>query len=74
MVAYERKFIEKLKSEIIRLKWDAISKDERVWAMRAYRLLWWDIKWEKEFKSDYIDFVERGETKWMNENMPFSDY
>ena len=57
---------------IVELKWKNLPKEERIWAIRAYRMMWG--KNEEQFKSDYIEFIESKETERMNENMPFSDY
>lgn len=72
MVAYEQKFIRMLMKDIVELKWKNLPKEERKWAIRAYRMSWGED--EEQFKADYIDFIESKETKWMDENMPFSDY
>ena len=72
MVAYEQKFIRMLMKNIVELKWKNLPKEERIWAIRAYRMMWG--KDEEQFKADYIEFIESKETKRMNENMPFSDY
>ena len=60
------------KKELEKLKWNNLPKEERIWAIRAYRMMWGEN--EEQFKSDYVEWIEFREEKRMNENMPFSDY
>ncbi len=51
--------IRKLNKEIVCLKRDRLSEDERRWALNAYNIITWkNFSWELEFKEEYIEHLE----------------
>lgn len=51
--------IKKLNKDIVMLKWEGLSEDERRWALNAYYLLTWKFfSWVGEFKEKYIEQLE----------------
>ena len=51
--------IKKLNKDIVMLKWERLSEDEKRWALNAYHLLTWKFfSWEGEFKEEYIEQLE----------------
>ena len=64
MVVYDEKFVNKLKRDIVELKWKNLPDDEAQWALRAFYLLTW--KWpfskeEFEFMKSYVEQKEEEE-------------